>query len=293
MAKKIFDGVATALITPFKGEKIDYNAFEKLIQRQIEAGIDALVFCGTTGEAPTLSEREKKNIFSFAKKTVGTGVPIICGTATNSHKATMRLSSYAAEAGADALLCVAPYYNKGTEEGREAAFREVCSLGVPVILYNIPSRAGVDIKSDTLCRLADEQNFAAVKECAGVGRISENIAVLGDRYAVYSGNDCEFLPSLSVGASGVVSVLSNLYPERVRDIYTHFTSGNNRAAQKVSCSLFSITSLLFAETNPAPVKYAMSQKGLCQNTLRLPMSEIRGELCKKIDNEMKKIEQNI
>ncbi len=293
MNNKLFSGVATALITPFKEGKIDYSSMEELVERQINAGIDALVFCGTTGEAPTITESEKKSIFEFAFKSVRGRVPIICATATNSHAATMRLSKIAADAGADGLLCVSPYYNKGTAAGIEQCYREVCSIGVPVILYNIPSRTGIDIKADMLFRLCDEPNLVGIKECAGVGRISEHSVMFDNRYAVYSGNDAEFLPSLSVGADGIISVLSNLYPEHVKNIYNAFISGNNRNAIKTHMILSDICSLMFSETNPAPIKYALSTLGLCENSLRLPMSVIKGELSKKIDNEIKKVQQKV
>jgi len=291
--KRIFEGVATALATPFKNDRIDYGAFERMVERQIECGVDALVFCGTTGEAPTLSEEEKKEIFAFSKKAVAGRVPVILGSGTNSHAATMRLSEYAAACGADALLCVAPYYNKGTPEGIVHTYTEVCSLGVPVILYNIPSRTGVDIGLDMLKKLSRVQMLCAVKECSGVSRISNICTELAGRYCVYCGNDQEFLPSLSVGASGVISVCANLYPREIKMIYEHFSEGRNKEALHVHARLSRITSLLFERTNPAPLKYALSRFGLCENSLRLPLMPIDDKLCKKIDAEMKKIEQNI
>ena len=293
MKPKLFSGVATALITPFKEGKVDYDAFEKLVERQIEAGVDALVFCGTTGEAPTLTDKEKKSIYTFACRTVGKRSKVILGTSTNSHNRSMELSGYAAESGADALLCVTPYYNKGTQKGIERSYREICSLGAPVILYNIPSRTGVDIKADMLTRLSDEPNIVGVKECAGVGRISEHRVTFGDRYQLYSGNDSELLPSLSVGADGVVSVLSNLYPRQMRMIWELFREGKNAEARRIHSILSGMFSLMFYETNPAPVKYAVSTLSLCENSLRLPLCEIEENLCRKIDKEMKKIEQNI
>ena len=290
MNNKLFVGVATALVTPFIDGKVDFNSMEKLIERQLESGVDALVFCGTTGEAPTLTEEEKKNIFEFAARTVHGRVPVICGASTNSHETTMRVSRMAKEAGADALLCVSPYYNKGTPSGIVQCYRDICSLGLPVILYNVPSRSGVDIKATVLSELSNESALFGIKECAGVGRISEHKALYGERFALYSGNDAEFLPSLSVGADGVISVLSNLCPSRVKRIYRAFTEGRNSDALSEHIALSEMCSLLFAQTNPAPIKYALSTLGLCENSLRLPMSRIEGELCKKIENEMKKIE---
>lgn len=291
--KRIFEGVATALATPFKNDKVDYDALEAMTERQIECGIDALVFCGTTGEAPTLSEEEKREMFSFAAKAVYGRVPVIMGSATNSHRATMRLSEYAAECGADALLCVTPYYNKGTPEGIVESFREVCTLGVPVILYNIPTRTGFDAGLDILKRLSDEEMLCAVKECTGVGRISTICAELHNDYSVYSGNDSEFLPSLSVGASGVISVCANLYPKEMKNIFSSFCQGDNKGALRAHNLLSRIMGLLFESTNPAPLKYALSALGLCENSLRLPLAPIDEKLCKKIDAEMKKIKQNI
>ena len=293
MAKKIFSGVATALVTPFCEDGVDYSSFERLIEYQIESGVDALVFCGTTGEAPTLDEREKREIFSFARKTVGKRVPIILGTGTNDHKRTMRLCEYAASLEPDAMLCVSPYYNKGTEDGIVRSFFEICSCGIPVILYNVPTRTGVDIKGELLSRLFELDRICAIKECAGVGRISEHICRYDGRFSVYTGNDSELLPSLSVGADGVISVLSNLYPSMVKALYTAYRKGEVDSAAAIHKSLHEISALMFCETNPAPIKYCLSKKGLCKNLLRLPMSEAGAELCKKIDKEMKKIEQNI
>ncbi len=291
--KKIFEGVATALVTPFTGDSIDFRAFEIIVERQIDGGVDALVFCGTTGEAPTLSESEKREILKFALKTVGGRVPVIFGSGTNSYKSTMELSEYAVRSGADALLCVTPYYNKGTREGILRTYRDVCSLGVPVILYNIPSRSGVDVSLDMLSSLASEQNLCAVKECVGVGRILDICSEFGDNFAVYSGNDSDMLPSLCVGASGVISVLSNLYPKRVKSVYEHFVCGKNDQARTEFFALYKMARALFEETNPAPLKYAMSTLSLCENSLRLPLMQINEKLCKKIDIEMKKIAQNI
>ncbi len=287
--KKIFEGVATAIVTPFKRDRIDYSSFETLIERQIDGGVDALVFCGTTGEAPTLTELEKKNILSFAKETVGGRVPVIFGSGTNSYKSTMSLSEYAAKEGADALLCVTPYYNKGTREGILRTYRDVCSLGVPVILYNIPSRSGVDVTVDMLGALSDEENLCAVKECAGTLRICDVCRYLGESYSVYSGNDGELLPSLAVGASGIISVLSNLYPEKVKQVYSLFKAGKCDESRREFHLLCGMSRLLFEETNPAPLKYALSALSLCENSLRLPLMNIDEALCRKIDAEMKKI----
>lgn len=289
MTRKLFYGVATAIITPFKNDKIDYGAFENLIEKQIGSGIDAIVFCGTTGESPTLTEDEKISLYKFAVSTVNGRVPVICGTGSNSHAVTMRMSEKAVASGADGLLCVSPYYNKGTSAGIERCYREVCSLGIPVILYNVPSRACVDIRSDLLDSLLDEKNLCGIKECAGIGRISDHKVRFGERYSLYSGNDSEFLPSLSVGADGLISVLSNIFPERVKRIYLSYKNKNNNEALKEHIALSKISSMMFYETNPAPVKCAMSLLGLCENTLRLPMTAINKELSQKIENELKKL----
>ncbi len=290
MACKLFSGVATAIITPFLEDKIDFEAFERLIERQISLGADALVVCGTTGEAPTLTENEKKSIYDFAIKTVNGRIPVICGTATNSHSVTMRLSTYAIKAGADGLLCVSPYYNKGTDEGIVICYREICSLGIPVILYNIPSRSGVDINGELLSKLSEEENLAGIKECAGIGRIFEHKRRFGDRFSIYSGNDSEMLGSFAVGADGIISVVSNLYPDRVKRIFEDYESGENIKALRQYSELGGICELMFGQTNPSPIKYALSRLGLCKNTLRLPMTPIKDGLCQKIDNELKKLE---
>ena len=291
--KKIFSGVATAVVTPFCDEGIDYMALERIIEMQIEGGVDALVFCGTTGESVTLSEEEKKQLFSFSVKAVASRVPVIIGCASNCHTTTMRLSSAAIDAGADALLCVSPYYNKGTPRGIAVCYREISSLGAPVIIYNVPSRTGVDISFDILKQLANEENLCAVKECAGVCRIGAECVEFSDSYSIYCGNDAEMLPSFSVGAAGAISVISNVYPKLVKQMYDSYKNGDVVKAQSIYCRLSRMTSLLFEATSPAPVKYAMCRMGLCENSLRLPLSVIEESLCKKIDAEMKKIEQNI
>ena len=289
----VFSGIATALITPFRDERVDYRAFERLIERQLDAGIRALVFCGTTGESATLTDEEKIEIFTFAKDLVCDRATLIFGCSTNSHLKTMKMANAACECGADALLCVTPYYNKGTSAGIIASYRELCSLEKSVILYNVPSRTGVDVDTDLLKKLAREPNLCAVKECAGIERISRECFEFSDRLAVYSGNDTELLPSLSVGAAGCISVISNLYPRETREVYDAFVNSENKKALACDKRLFNIKRLLFEETSPAPVKYALSTLGLCEDTLRLPLGSISRKLKKKIDAEMKKISQNI
>ena len=293
MKSRLFEGAATALITPFSDGGVDYDSFERIVERQLECGIEALLFVGTTGEAPTLTDKEKKDIYQFAAETVRGRALVICGTATNSHQKTMELSEAALRSGADALLCVSPYYNKGTQRGVERVYRDVCSLGLPVILYNIPSRSGVDIGLEMLDRLSDEEDLVGIKECVGAGRIQEQKIRYGDRYSIYSGNDAELLCALAVGANGIVSVLSNLYPREVSAICKLFSEGKIIEARRLHFALSGMHSLLFCETNPAPVKYALSSLGLCENSLRLPLCEIDDTLAEKIDKEMKKIEQNI
>ena len=293
MKEKAFCGVATAIITPFKDDKIDYDSFERLILRQLDAGIEAIVFTGTTGEAPTLTDEEKAEIYSFGRSVVANRAKVICGTSTNSHKKTMKLSAAAANAGADALLCVTPYYNRGTLSGIEQVYRDICSIGIPVILYNIPSRCGVDVGTDMLRRLADESNLVGVKECSGAMRIQEQKIAFGNRFSLLCGNDGELLCALGAGADGIVSVLSNLYPEKVRDIFALFSEGRINEARRLHFSISQLCSSLFMETNPAPIKYALSALGLCENSLRLPLGVIGEQLCAKIDKEIKNIEQNI
>ena len=268
---EMFRGVGTALITPFSDGEIDYTALEGLIERQIAAGIDALVIGGTTAEAATLSDEERYELFKRTKEFTGGRCKIIFGTGTNDTRVAIRHTEFASSLGCDGVLVVTPYYNRGTVEGVVRHYEAIAeSSGVPVLLYNVPSRTGVNLSLDTLERLSENEKIVGIKEASdsldrlmGISRIEE--------LALYSGNDSQIYPVLSLGGLGVISVVSNLYPRETADICKYYFANNNVKALELQKELLPVINALFLETNPAPVKYALSRKGLCRADMRLPM----------------------
>lgn len=285
-----FVGAATALITPMNGDtSVDYGAFGRLIDIQIDAGIDALLVLGTTGEPSTLSDSEKRECILFAAEKINGRVPLIVGTGTNDTKNTLTLSRFAADSGADAVLLVTPYYNKTTNEGLVRHFSTVAdSCGCPVILYNIPARTGMDIPLSVYKKLAEHDNIVGVKEASGnIGNICALLAEVGDTLAVYSGNDTETVPIMAAGGRGVFSVLSNIAPKDVVSLVSFMESGNFKAAADLSKRLSSLTRALFCEVNPIPVKAAAEMAGICSSALRPPLCTISKEHRILLEKELK------
>ena len=282
----VFRGVATALATPFDEKGIDYISFAKMIDHQLSHGVDALVVCGTTGESSTLSEDEKKELISFAVRQVRHRVPVIAGTGCNDTRRACRMSEFAADAGADALLVVTPYYNKGTREGVYKHFEKIAkSTYLPIILYNVPSRTGVDLRRETVRRLSLIENIVGIKEAKGIPeRLADLVA--DDALSVYTGTDGEMLDILELGGSGVISVVSNLYPKTVMELYTAYYRGDKAGARKLFDRLKPIISALFIDTNPAPIKYALARLGLADEEMRLPMYPIDKKSRITVDNAM-------
>lgn len=268
---EIFRGVGTALITPFKNGRIDYPTLERLIERQIEANIDALVIGGTTAEAATLSDRERYDLFSESKKMIDGRCKLIYGTGTNDTRVAVKHTRYASRLGCDGVLVVTPYYNRGTAEGVIKHYEEIANASdVPVLLYNVPSRTGVNLTLDTLRKLADNERIVGIKEASD--SLDRLVAVSGiSGLALYSGNDSQIYPVLSLGGLGVISVVSNLYPKETSNICKQYFANNAQNSLKLQQSLLPVINALFIETNPAPIKYAMSKKGLCRPDMRLPM----------------------
>ncbi|MBQ8372408.1 MAG: 4-hydroxy-tetrahydrodipicolinate synthase [Clostridia bacterium] len=272
MKTPIFKGVATALITPFKDGKLDLDAFERLIERQIEAGIDGIVIGGTTGEAATLSNDERYLLFRVAKNAVRGRTKLIFGTGTNDTAVAAKHTEYAERVGCDGVLLVTPYYNKGTREGLARHYESIADgSDVPIILYNVPSRTGVNLDLETLHRLAEHKRICGIKEASDSLDRLIALSALGDRLHLWSGNDSAIFSTLSVGGLGVISVVSNLYPKETMEICKQFFANNRSNALKSQHALLPIINALFLETNPAPVKYAMSRAGLCSAEMRLPM----------------------
>lgn len=282
MKKTVFTGAATALITPFKNGAVDYEAFEKILEQQISAGISALVVSGTTGEGSTLTDKEHRQLIRFAVEKVAGRVAVIAGTGSNDTAYAIDLSRYACEVGADALLLVTPYYNKATQEGLYQSFKMIAeSVDKPCILYNVPSRTGCNILPATAARLAEVENIVGIKEASGdISQIAELARVCGDKLDIYSGNDNQIVPILSLGGKGVISVLSNILPEKTNEICTRFFEGDVKGSLDMQLHYLPLIDALFSEVNPIPAKAAMAAMGFCENSLRLPltpMSEAKAE----------------
>ena len=270
----IFRGAATALVTPLTAQGIDYPQLGRLIDWQIESGIDALVICGTTGEGSTLTDKEHRDAIAFSVERTAGRVPVIAGTGSNDTAYAIELTRFACEVGADACLVVTPYYNKATQNGLVAMYNAIADASTkPLILYNVPSRTGVGIQPATYLKLAEHPNIAAIKEANGnISAIVETRALVGDKLDIYSGNDDEIVPILSMGGLGVISVLSNLLPRETSQICHKFFAGDVAGAAKMQCQYLPLIRALFSEVNPIPVKAAMAAMGFCEDYLRLPLT---------------------
>ena len=269
----IFRGVATALITPLNENGIDFDAYGRLIDWQIQEGVNALVLVGTTGEAPTLTDAEHQEAIRFGVERVAGRVPVIAGTGSNDTAHAIAMSRFACEVGADALLTVTPYYNKATQKGLIAMYTAIAdATPKPLIIYNVPSRTGVNIEPSTYAALADHPNIAAIKEANGnISKIVETFSLVGDRLDIYSGNDDQIVPLMSMGGQGVISVLSNVMPAKTVELCDRCFRGDIAGAAAMQCELLGLINALFSEVNPIPVKAAMAAMGWCENYLRLPL----------------------
>ena len=270
----IFRGAATALITPLTESGIDYENFGRLIDWQIDEGINALVICGTSGEGSTLSDEEHKSALEFAIKRADGRVPMIAGTGSNDTAYAIELTKYACELNYDGMLLVTPYYNKATQNGLIKTFTAIADESTkPCILYNVPSRTGVNIEPATYGVLADHPMITGIKEANGnIGKIVETMSVVGDRLDLYSGNDDQIVPLLSVGGSGVISVLSNVMPKETAEMCDKFFKGDINGALKMQLDYIPLINSLFCEVNPIPVKAAMAAMGYCEDYVRLPLT---------------------
>lgn len=282
--KRVFTGAATALITPFTEDGINYPQFERLINWQIESGIDALVICGTSGEASTMSDDEHRDAIRFAVKTAAHRVPIIAGTGSNDLSYALDLVDCACSAGADAVLSVTPYYNKATQNGLIKMYNAIADRStVPVILYNVPSRTGVNIEPATYEALAEHENIVGIKEANGnMSKIVETMARVHGRLDLYSGNDDQIVPLMALGGVGCISVLSNLLPGETSKLCHSFLDGDIETARNMQYKYHDLIDALFCEVNPIPVKAAMSAMGFCDNILRLPLTEMEPSHAEKL-----------
>ena len=269
----IFRGIATALTTPPPPTGIDYDRFGRLIDWQIQQGINALVICGTTGESSTLTDAEHRRAIAFACERVNGRVPVIAGTGSNETDYAVELTKSACADGADAVLVVTPYYNKTTQRGLVTMYNTIADASTkPVILYNVPSRTGIGIEPATYVKLAEHPNIAAIKEAnSDISKIVETFSLVGDRLDIYSGNDDQIVPILSMGGAGCISVLSNVIPAETVAITQRFFAGDVAGAAQLQCRYMPLIRALFCESNPIPVKAAMAALGYCDNYLRLPL----------------------
>ena len=271
--ESIFTGAATAIVTPMNAHGIDYEAFERMLNWQIAQGIDALVFCGTIGEGSTLSDEEHREVLQFALNVVAGRVPMIAGTGSNDAAYAIDLTKYACEIGYDAMLLVTPYYNKTTQRGLVTFFTAIADASTkPVILYNVPSRTGVNIEPATYAKLASHPMIAAIKEAGGnISKIVETAALVGNQLDIYSGNDDQIVPILACGGKGVISVLSNVVPAETSLMCKKFFAGDVQGAMEMQKKYLPLTNALFCEVNPIPVKAAAAAMGYGENYVRLPL----------------------
>lgn len=290
MKKTIFEGMATALITPITENGIDFEAFAKLIDWQIEKGINGLVVCGTTGESSTLTDEEHREAIRFAVKQAAGRVPVIAGTGSNDTAYAIELTKEACAAGADAVLVVTPYYNKATQKGLIKIFTAIADAStVPVILYNVPSRTGVNIEPATVAELAKHPRISAIKDAGGnISKTAELISLCGDNIDVYSGNDDQVIPIMSLGGKGCISVLSNIMPKEAVEMCRLFKEGKTAEAAKMQIDLLPLINALFSEVNPIPVKAAMAAIGFCEDYLRLPLTPMEDGNREKLYSLMRK-----
>lgn len=274
MKNTVFKGVATAIVTPMNEEGVDYEAFGRLIEWQIAEGVNAIVATGTTGEGATLTDAEHKEVLKFCVEKVAGRIPVIAGTGSNDTAYAIELTRYACEIGADAMLLVTPYYNKATQKGLITSFTAIADASTkPCILYNVPSRTGCNLLPATVAVLAEHPNIVGIKEASGnISQIAEIFALCGDKIDVYSGNDDQIVPIMSLGGVGVISVLSNPLPKKTVEICDRFFAGDVKGAAKLQIELLPLVKALFCEVNPIPAKAAMAYMGYGKNYLRLPLT---------------------
>ena len=295
MKTPIFEGIATALITPITESGIDYEAFGRLIDWQIDEGVNALVICGTTGESSTLTDGEHREAIAYAVKRAAHRVPIIAGTGSNDAAYALSLTDFSCKAGADGVLVVTPYYNKATQNGLVQMFTKIADVSsVPVILYNVPSRTGVNIAPATVKELSKHPNISGIKEAGGnISAVAEIAALCGDDINIYSGNDDQIVPIMSLGGKGCISVLSNVLPRQSAELCAKMLKGDYKGAAEMQLEYLPLINALFSEVNPIPVKAAMAAMGWCEDYLRLPLTTMEPAHREVLFAEMRKAGINI
>lgn len=285
----IFTGSGVAIVTPFQNNEVNYEVLKELIEWHIENETDSIIICGTTGESSTMSDTERKEVIKFTVDTVGKRIPVIAGSGTNNTAYSVELSKYCEEVGVDALLVVTPYYNKATPSGLQKHYEAIAgSVNIPIILYNVPGRTGLNLTAAVVKNLSQIKNVVAIKEASGdISQVAEIARLCGDDIDIYSGNDDMIVPLLSLGGKGVISVVANILPKDTHDLVTHFLSGNTEKARKLQLKMNGMINSLFIEVNPIPVKTAMNLMGMNSGELRLPLTEMTKNNLDTLISEMK------
>ncbi|CED92841.1 4-hydroxy-tetrahydrodipicolinate synthase [Romboutsia ilealis] len=288
--KKLFEGSGVALITPFKDGKVNYEKMGELIEWHIANKTDSIIVCGTTGESATMTDEERKTTIKFVVDKVNKRIPVIAGSGSNNTAYSIELSKYCQGIGVDGLLIVTPYYNKTTQDGLIKHYTTIAnSVDLPIILYNVPGRTGVNIKPSTVEKLSKVENIVAIKEASGdISQVAEIARLCGEDFAIYSGNDDQIVPILSLGGSGVISVLANILPKETHDIVEKYLSGDVVESRKLQLGVNELVSSLFIEVNPIPVKAAMNLMGMEAGELRLPLIDISKQNLEILRNNMVK-----
>ena len=285
----IFKGSGVAIVTPFNERGVDFKKLEELIEWHINCKTDSIIVCGTTGEASTMTEQERKETIKFVVDVVNKRIPVIAGTGSNNTAAAISMSKWAEKIGIDGLLVITPYYNKTTQKGLVEHFKAIAnSVTSPIIIYNVPSRTGLNINPRTLEKLCAVQNIVAIKEASGdISQIAQIKALCGDRLDIYSGNDDQVIPILSLGAIGVISVLANIIPTDIHNMCELYLKGEHAKALEIQLKSLALNNSLFIETNPIPVKTAMNLMGMEVGPLRLPLCEMEENNLEILKKELK------
>lgn len=290
MKEILFKGCGTAILTPFNKNGVNFDEFKKMLENQIENEVDSIIVCGTTGESSTMTKEERREIIKFAVDTVNKRTKVIAGTGSNNTLEAIEMSKYAENVGVDGLLIVTPYYNKTTQKGLIAHYKEIAkAVNIPIILYNVPSRTGVNILPETCLELSKIENIVAIKEASGnISQVVKIASLCGDNLSIYSGNDDQIIPVLSLGGKGVISVLSNVMPKFTHDMVRKYLDGQVKEATKMQLEALELIDCLFCEVNPIPVKYALNLVGYNFGVPRLPLIELSDENKVKMKNVMEK-----
>ncbi len=291
MKDKIFTGSGVAIVTPFTENSIDFNKFGELIEFQIQNNTKAIIVCGTTGESSTMSDTEKKEAIKFAVDKVNHRIPVIAGTGGNNTSYSIELSKYCESIGVDGLLLVTPYYNKTTQKGLVAHYTKIAqSVNLPIILYNVPSRTGLNISVDTYVELSKIPNIVAAKEASGnLSQVAQIAAKCGDELHIYSGNDDQITPILSLGGIGVISVLANILPNETNEICKSYFEGNTNKSKDLQLKYLDLINSLFIEVNPIPVKQALNELGYNVGKCRLPLYDMDNKNIEILKNSLKNV----